>query len=171
MPDPDFRIEPLSQKHNRAAFTCRSEPLQRYLRNQAKQDAQKHAAVVYVLTLDGRTIAGYYTLSQFSVRLEDVPPDVASRLAKYPDVPATLIGRLAVDDKYRGQGLGEKLLVDALQRCFVHSSEIASFAVVVDAKDGQAKSFYQKYGFRELPGVPNRLFLPMETVGQLPNMT
>lgn len=111
MPDRDFRIEPLSQKHNRAAFTCRSEPLQRYLRNQAKQDARKRAAVVYVLTFDGQAIAGYYTLSQFSVRLEDVPPDVASRLAKYPDAAATLIGRLAVDDKYRGQGLGEKLLL------------------------------------------------------------
>ncbi len=163
---PDFEIEPLGSKHEREAFTCSSEPLQRYLRNQAKQDARKQTAVVYVLTPDGRTIAGYYTLSQFSIKLHDIPPDTARRLAKYPDVPATLIGRLAVDDKYRGQRLGEKLLLDALHRCLLHSRQIASCTVVVDAKDAEAKSFYQKYGFLKLPGIPNRLFLPMATIEQ-----
>jgi len=165
--EPDFKIESLGSKHDREAFTCSSEPLQRYLRNQGKQDTRKRAAVVYVLTPDGQTIAGYYTLSQFSIKLDDIPPDTARRLARYPDVPATLIGRLAVDDKYRAQGLGEKLLLDALQRCLVHSRQIASCAVVVDAKDAQAKGFYQKYGFLELPGIPNRLFLSMATIEQL----
>lgn len=163
----DFRIELLGSQHAREAFTCSSEPLQKYLRNQGKQDTRKHAAVVYVLTPDGRTIAGYYTLSQFSVQLHDIPPDIARRLARYPDIPATLIGRLAVDDKYRGQGLGEKLLLDALQRCLVHSRQIASCAVIVDAKDEQAKSFYEKYGLLELPEIPNRLFLSMATVEQM----
>lgn len=164
---PDFEIELLGSKHKREAFACSSEPLQRYLRNQAKQDARKQAAVVYVLTPDGRTVAGYYTLSQFSIKLHDISPDTARTLAKYPDVPATLIGRLAVDDKYRGQWLGEKLLLDALHRCLLHSRQIASCAVVVDAKDAEAKSFYQKYGFLELPGIPNRLFLPMATIEQM----
>lgn len=167
MCEPDFRIEPLGSKHNREAFTCSSEPLQRYLRNQGKQGARKHAAVVYVLTPDGQTVAGYYTLSQFSVKLDDLPPETAHRLAKYPDVPATLIGRLVVDDRYRGQGLGEKLLLDALERCLVQSSHIASCVVVVDAKDDQAKAFYRKYGFLELPGIPNRLLLPMATIEQM----
>jgi predicted GNAT family N-acyltransferase len=164
---PDFDVEPLGSKHDREAFTCSSEPLQRYLRNQAKQDARKHAAVVYVLTPNGRTIAGYYTLSQFSIKLHDIPFETARGLARYPDVPATLIGRLALDDNYRGKGLGEKLLLDALQRCLVQSRQIASCAVVVDAKDAQAKDFYQKYGFLALPGIPNRLFLPMATIEQM----
>lgn len=167
MPAPDFRIEALGSQHNRAGFRCSTASLEIYLRNQARQDVKKGVAAAFVLTSDGRTIAGYYTLSQFSVSLEDIPPDTAGRLPKYPDVPATLIGRLAISDESRGQGLGEKLLLDALQRCFVHSKEIASFAVVVDAKDGQAKSFYQKYGFLELPGVLNRLFLPMKTIEQM----
>lgn len=167
MSAPDFRIEQLGPPHNRAGFRCDIEALENYLHDQARQDAQKGVAAVFVLTPDGRAIAGYYTLSQFSVTLEDIPPDTARRLPKYPDVPATLIGRLAMSDEHRGQGLGEKLLLDALQRCLVHSKEIASVAVVVDAKDDRAKSFYQKYGFLELLGVPNRLFLPMKTIEQL----
>ena len=167
MPAPDFRIEPLGSQHNRAGFHCSTEALENYLRNQAGQDVKKGVAAAFVLTPDGRAIAGYYTLPQFSVSLEHIPPETAGRLPKYPDVPATLIGRLAMSEKYRGQGLGEKLLLDALQRCFVHSKEIGSFAVVVDAKDDQAKSFYQKYGFLELPAVPNRPFLPMKTIEQM----
>ena len=96
-----------------------------------------------------------------------MPPEAVRRLSKYPDVPATLLGRLALTDAYKGRKLGEKLLMDALQRCLAHSREIASFAVVVDAKNDDARRFYLRYGFLELPGVTNRFFLPMETIEQL----
>ena len=167
MANPDWQIEAHASRHDRDGFTCSSKPLENYLRNHARQDVSRKLAAVFVLTPDRSTIAGYYTLSQNAVKLEDIPVSTARRLAKYPQIPATLLGRLAVADKYRGQRLGEKLLLDALQRSFSHSAEIGSFAVLVDPKDNDAKGFYQKYGFMELPGVPNRLFLPMKTIEQL----
>jgi len=89
---------------------------------------------------------------------------MAARLPRYPVVPATLIGRLAVDKRYRGKGIGELLLMDALARCAQVSKQVACAAVIVDAKDDTAKRFYIKYGFIELPGVENRLFIPIATV-------
>lgn len=167
MCEPDFQIEPLGPQHHRRGFICSIKPLEYYFHTQAGQDARKRVAAVFVLTPDGRTVVGFYTLSQFSVHLSDMPPDAVRRLSKYPEVPATLLGRLAVADAYRGQRLGEKLLIDALQRCLAHSKEIASFAVVVDAKNDDARRFYLRYGFLELPGIQNRFFLPTETIEQL----
>jgi predicted GNAT family N-acyltransferase len=111
-------------------------------------------------------IIGYYTLSATVVRLEDFPPDVIKRLPRYPNVPATLIGRLALDRQSRGQGLGEKLLMDALARSARVSAAVASAAVVVDAKDSEAETFYSNYGFIPLPSSSNpvRLFLPIATI-------
>ena len=167
MPQPEFQVQPLGLHHERASFSCGVEPLDNYLKKQARQDVKKRVAAVFVLTPDGRIIAGYYTLSQFSVDLGIVPQDVARRLPKYPIVPATLIGRLAVSTAYRGQGLGELLLMDALHRSLTLSRQIASAAVIVDAKDDQAMTFYRKYGFLALPNTAGRLFLPMTTVEHL----
>ena len=138
-----------------------------YLHKQAGQDLKKRAAVPFVITPDGETIAGYYTLSQYAVQLDAIPEEVAKKLPKYPIVPATLLGRLAVSTAFRGQGLGTLLLMDALNRALQHSRELASAGVVVDAKDAAALAFYKKYGFLELPRVERRLFLPMGTVEQL----
>ena len=160
-------IEPLGPKHHRPAFSCGVEALDTYLHTQAGQDLTKRAAVPFVITPDGETIAGYYTLSQYAVQLHDIPTEVARELPRYPVVPATLLGRLAVGSAFRGQGLGATLLMDALYRALLHSREMASAGVVVDAKDTAALSFYQKYGFLELPKVERRLFLPMGTVEEL----
>lgn len=162
-----FQIEPLASAQDRAAFSCGVEALDHYLRKQAGQDVRKRVAAVFVLTPNGKTIAGYYTLSQFSVELDAVPEEVAKRLPKYPRLPATLIGRLAVASEFRGQGLGEYLLMDALNRSLAASKEIASTAVIVDAKDENTATFYRKYGFLNLPTIPNRLFLPMKTIAIL----
>lgn len=164
---PRFVIEPLGPKHDRAAFSCGVEALDAYLHRQAGQDLKKRAAVPFAVTPDGITTAGYYTLSQYAVQLEAIPPEVAKRLPKYPLVPATLLGRLAVNTAFRGQGLGAMLLMDALYRTMLHSREMASAGVVVDAKDADALAFYKKYGFLELPRVERRLFLPMGTVEEL----
>jgi predicted GNAT family N-acyltransferase len=164
---PRFVIEPLGPKHDRAAFSCGVEALDVYLHKQAGQDLKKRAAVPFVITPDGKTIAGYYTLSQYAVQLDAIPEEVAKKLPKYPIVPATLLGRLAVSTAFRGQGLGALLLMDALNRALQHSRELASAGVVVDAKDAAALAFYKKYGFLELPRVERRLFLPMGTVEQL----
>ena len=167
MPSPEFQVQPLEPHHDRAGFSCGVGPLDNYLKKQAWQDVKKRVGAVFVLTPDGQTIAGYYTLSQFSVDLGIVPQDIARKLPKYPVVPATLIGRLAVSAAFRGQGLGELLLMDALHRSLMLSKQIASTAVIVDAKDDRSTSFYRKYGFLELPNMPGRLFLPMATVEQL----
>jgi len=164
---PRFVVEPLGPKHDRAAFSCGVEILDAYLHKQAGQDLKKRVAVPFVITPDGTTIAGYYTLSQYSLQLDEVPAEVAKKLPKYPIVPAALLGRLAVSVAFRGQGHGATLLMDALYRTLQHSREVASAGVIVDAKDAAALAFYTKYGFLELPRIERRLFLPMGTVEQL----
>ena len=97
-------IEPLGSKHDRASFSCGVEILDSYLKKQAGQDLKKRVAVTFVLTPDGTTVAGYYTLSQYSVQLDEIPAAVAKKLPKYPMVPATLLGQLAVSSAFRGRG-------------------------------------------------------------------
>jgi predicted GNAT family N-acyltransferase len=162
-----FRVEALARGHDREAFNCGVEALDRYLQRQASQDLAKRVAAVFVLTPDGRTVAGYYTLSAHAVNLAGLPGEVARKLPRYPQVPATLLGRLAVSAKYRGQGIGELLLLDALRRVWLTTREVASAVVVVDAKDETARSFYLRYGFIPLPLQPSRLIYPLATVEKL----
>lgn len=126
-----------------------------------------HIAVVYVLrdAVEER-IAGYYTLSSLSVEL---PEGMKKGLAKYSDYPVTLIGRLAVGESYQGQGLGGRLLLDALGRALAGSRAVASYAVITDAKNERAWDFYSRYGFLPLStaGDERRLFIPMGTVEKL----
>jgi ribosomal protein S18 acetylase RimI-like enzyme len=165
---PDYRIEALGRQHDRSKFSCGVEPLDRYLREQARQDARKRVAAPVVLC-EGKSnaVLGYYTLSALSIDVGAWPEDVARKLPKYPFVPATLMGRLAVDRSLRGRGAGEYLLMDALRRALAASREVASVAVVVDAKDDNAVSFYRRYGFVSFPDQPRRLFLPMTVIEQL----
>lgn len=167
-PQPKFRFEPLAARHDRAAFSCEDERLNLYLRQQAGQDVRKRVAAVYVLTPDGKTIAGYYTLSQYAIDAGELPEELAKQLhvPKYDKRPATLLGRLARSEEFKGSGVGEILLVDALKRALEHSRKIASLAVLVDAKDEKGANFYRRYGFIDLPDHPNRLFIPMKTVEQ-----
>ncbi len=162
-----YRVEPLGPQHDRANFSSGVDALDSYLRTRARQHAKRFFAAPFVLTPDGKTVAGYYTLSQFSVNLCLLPQTIASKLPKYPDVPATLLGRLAVSKECRGQGLGEFLLMDALFRALEVSKRVASFAVFVDAKDENAAAFYRKYGFLDLPEVPRRMLLPMKTIERM----
>jgi predicted GNAT family N-acyltransferase len=169
---PQFRnIEPLGEKHDklRAAFSCGVESLDRYLKQQAGQDAKRRAAVSYVLVSGDNRIAGYYTLSSDNIRADDLPSEMVKqlKLPRYPVIGATLIGRLARDLSFRGQGIGELLLSDALKMAMAMSRKIASAAVVVDAKDHNARRFYTAFGFIGLPETIRRLFLPMQTIEKL----
>lgn len=170
MDDPLLRqtIVALDNSHDRRSFSCGVEPLDRYIHVQAGQDQRRRIAACFVLPDVAQSrITGYYTLSAFSVAGETLPETLQKKLPKYGQIPSTLLGRLAVDLAYRGRGVGEHLLVDALQRSLLHSAEIASWAVIVDAKDDAARRFYAKYGFTALPSTPRRLFMPMGTVAQL----
>lgn len=122
-------------------------------------------AAPFVLVLSDGAIAGYYTLSSTSVRLSELPEQTVRKLPKYPLVPATLLGRLAVDRQQQGKGYGRFLLADALYRAA--RSEIASFAVIVDAKDHNAHRFYARESFLPLPDLPMKLFRPMADIRRL----
>lgn len=160
------RIESLAAHHDRSSFFSGVEALDRYFHRQAGQDQQKRVAATFVLS-QGAQVLGFYTLSATSVQLAELPESIAKKLPKYPTVPATLLGRLAVSDTHRGRGYGAFLLLDALRRSLEHSREVASFAVVVDAKDDRARSFYHVHGFLPLPATQRRLFLPMATIATL----
>jgi GNAT superfamily N-acetyltransferase len=160
------RIEPLGRHHDRTGFYSGVAALDHYFHRQAAQDQQKRVAATFVLG-EGARVFGFYTLSATSVNLAELPEAVVRKLPRYPRVPATLLGRLAVSQAHRGQGFGEHLLLDALRRGLENSRQVASFAVVVDAKDESARSFYESYGFLRFPADALRLFLPMATLERL----
>ena len=122
-------------------------------------------AAPFVLVLPDGAIAGYYTLSATGVKLTELPADVTRKLPKYPLIPATLLGRLAVDKTHQGRGYGRFLLADALLRAV--RSEIASFEIIVDAKDEAARRFYERESFLPLPDQPLRLFRSMADIAKL----
>jgi ribosomal protein S18 acetylase RimI-like enzyme len=164
----DCRVEPLGQHHNRKAFSSGVEPLDRYLRERAGQDARRRVAAPFVLREGERdAVLGYYTLSALSIDVGAWPEDVARKLPHYPVVPATRLGRLAVDRSLRGRGMGEYLLMDGLRRALIASRQVAAVAVIVDAKDDNAVAFYRRYGFIPFADQANRLFVPMGTIEQL----
>jgi len=165
---PHVKIEPLGKKHDRAAFSCGAGELDTYLRERASQEARKQLSASFVLVKDGdKSVIGYYSLSATSILLDDLPEETAKKLPRYPGVPATLLGRLAVDMRHKGRGYGEVLLVDAMRRVFQASTDVASFAVVVDPKDDQARLFYEHFGFIAFPDYELRMFLPMQTIARL----
>jgi predicted GNAT family N-acyltransferase len=150
------------------AFSCGVPALDEYLQKRARQDARKRLAAPFVLAnQESRRVAGYYTLCAIGIELGDLPDGIASKLPRYPIIPATLLGRLAVDCAYRGQKLGEHLLLDALHRSWRMSKRIVSFAVVVDAKDEQAEAFYCHYELESFAMFHSRLFLPMRRIEPL----
>lgn len=170
MPKPvtPWRIVPLGKAHDRDGFACGSEPLDRYLKLQARQDAQKRVAAPFVLVEPPSSrVLGFYTLSASLIAADALPAELAKKLPRYPQLPVTLLGRLAVDLGQRGKGLGEFLLMDALHRSLDAAAEIAAMAVIVDAKDKDAVAFYERYGFIPLQRQPARLFLSMNTVAAL----
>ncbi len=138
------------------------------MRLNAVKDVKRNAAVVYVMTAEDdlaepQTIVGYYSLSASSVLLHDLPQGVQRKMANYEKVSATLVGRLAVNTKFVGQGLGAELLRHALLTCLEQSRHVASAAIIVDALDEQAAGFYRKYGFMPM-NSPLKLCMSMATV-------
>ena len=163
-----YVVAHLEKKHNRQEFTCGIETLDDYLKTQASQDMKKNVAVTYVLT-SGETeqVLGYYTLSSFGIVAGELPEDIVRKLPRYPVLPGILIGRLARDKKFHGKDIGLYLLMDALKRSLDISNQLGSVAVIVDAKNEKAVSFYKGYGFLEFPDNNRRLFMSMGTIKKL----
>ncbi len=160
-------IQLLDKKHHREEFDCEKDLLNNYLKTQAGQDIKRKLSACFVLSENETTIQGYYTLSNNSIPLSSFPEQIQKKLPKsYNSIPTTLLGRLAIDKKYQGQGIGKILLIDALKRSYELSQEIGSFAVVVDPIDDEAEEFYKKYDFIKLPDS-EKMFIATKTLQEL----
>ena len=155
-------FEPLGAEHDRSAFTCGEPALDDYLRRRATQDVRRRVARAFVAVdrVSGM-LAGYYTLSAASFSRQQLPEADAKRLPHYP-VPAAILGRLAIDQRYQGRGLGELALADAIKRVLYASETVAVHAIVVDAMNDRARTFYERFGFVAFKDAPNRLYLPLD---------
>ena len=160
----DCRVEALGAAHDRTAFHSGVPELDGYLQHKAGQDARRKVAAPFVLVDSSGSILGYYTLSAYGVLLGELPEPIAGRLPRHPLLPATLLGRLAISSTHRGHNLGRFLLMDALHRSWRTTSEVASVAVVAEALDETARSFYLHHEFVPTMGHPNKLFLAMVTI-------
>ena len=158
-------IEPLSKSHDKSGFKCGIESLDNYLRRQAGQDVKRHISRIYaaVPVKTQTKIVGYYSLSSLSIELNQLPENLLQKLPKYP-IPAALIGRLAVDKAAQGNGVGKMLLADAIKRTIAVREEIAIYAMVVDAINDEAKTIYQRFGFKPFSKETHRLFLPLKSI-------
>lgn len=158
-----FRLEALTPEHVRAGFVCGEAALDRYFQTQVTKDIRRHLANCFV-AVEGvsGTIAGFYTISAASIAAQDLPPELTKHLPRYPRLPAVRIGRLAVDQRFRGRKLGAALLGDAAERALAAAA--ASYTLVVDAKNDDAVAFYEHHGFLRLASLPRTLFLPLATV-------
>lgn len=146
----------------RKNFDCGVDDLNSYLKRRASQDMRKRTSALFIaLTPEKEHICGYYTLSMYSVNVSGLTREWQKYLPKYPKVPAVMLGRLAVDHSYRGIGLGEYLLLDAMKRSM--DNQVAWWAMVVESKE-DAREFYLQYGFIPFQDAPNNLFLPHETI-------
>ena len=155
-----FIVELLGPSHDRAEFRCGVDALDRYFREQAGQDGRRRATACFVAreTAADR-IAGFYTLAAGGILLTQMPVRFAKRLPRYPTIPVARLGRLAVALAYQGHKLGGALLWDAIERA--SRPEVAVYALVVDAKDEQAESFYLHHGFVALGDARSALMLPL----------
>lgn len=161
-----WQIEPLGATHERGEFFCGKASLDDFLRLRASQYEKRRLGRTYVALFPGTTrVAGYYTLAAGAVAIANLPPEAAKRLPKHP-VPVVLLGRLAVDQNAKSQGLGRSLLRDALRRSLSLSEQIGMFAVEVLAIDADARDFYLKFGFTPLADNDLHLFLPIRTIAQ-----
>lgn len=162
---PHYIFTKLAKEHNKASFDCGIPQLNQYIAEQAGQDMKRHVAITYVLSEQfSDEIMGYHTLSATNIELKNLSNQEMKKLPRYPLLPATLIGRLAIDIKYQKKGIGQLVLMHALKLSLENSNQIASMATIVEAKNDKAIQFYKHFGFSQFPDTPNKLYLSMGTV-------
>lgn len=160
----DWTIEPFTKGHERSNFSCGRPSLDDFIRARVSQYEKRRLGKTYVAVPAGeKWVIGYYTLAAGAVAFEHLPSAPTHKLPKHP-VPVVLLARLAVDQSAQGKGLGERLLLDALQRALDLSSGLGVHAVEVNALDDAAAAFYRKYGFAPLLDDPLHLYLPIATI-------
>lgn len=160
-----FRLEVLSAAHDRSTFASGDAALDRYFREQVTQDVRRRATACYVaVEATTSAVAGYYTLAASGVPLGEMPEALSKRLPRYPLVPVARLGRLAVATSHRGRRLGSALLANAALRAI--GSEVAVFALAVDAKDEVAAAFYLHHGFIPYGSEARQMMLPLASFGK-----
>jgi GNAT superfamily N-acetyltransferase len=163
----DWVIARLDASHDRTAFHCGNAALDQFLTSLAGQYERRGLGVTYVATAPGEhAVAGYYTMASSAVDVSILPAPARKRLPKHP-VPAIHLGRLAVDQSRKAQGLGAKLLLDCLRRSAELSHGLGVAVIDVWAIDENARSFYLHHDFLPLADDPYHLYLPMATVKKL----
>lgn len=150
---------------DRSDFSCGVKALDSYLMTQATQDIRRRVSNCFVAIDPSDRIIGYYTFAAASIPLPDLPEDATRHLPRYAYAPAALIGRLAVDQRFQRQRLGETLVADALLRA--RESAPAIFALLVDAKDERAAAFYGRLGFRPLASRRLSFFLAIASAEKI----
>jgi len=134
-----------------------------WLATKALQNQDKRLSATKVLIGPSQRIAGFYTLATAQVGFGDLPPELLRRLPRR-DLPVAVLAWLGIDANHQGQGLGRRLLAQALRDCYLASQTFPVVAVILDCVDEAAKSFYRRWDFREVPGYPHRLYLSWQQV-------
>jgi GNAT superfamily N-acetyltransferase len=162
---PDWHESPILKAHDRASFDCGVEELNVFLRHHARQNHEVGGAKTFVATPVGNNelVLGFYSLSPASIRYAHTPALVKKGLARH-DVPVFRLGRLAVDRKVQGCGLGGQLLLAAGRRCLFAAAEVGGVALLIDAKNEQVSAWYRAYGALPLVDMPLTLLLPLSTI-------
>lgn len=159
-----LRVEPLKGSHRTADFDCGKRDLNRFLQTHALSNHEKNISKVFVAVDDGAgEVMGYYALAAGSVSFDKFPPDKIPPNLRYP-VPVAHLGKLAIRKDQQGKGLGSLLLIDALHRVALANEHMACMAVELIAIDGDARAFYEHFGFVAFRDEPMHLFMPMDTV-------
>lgn len=161
-------------RHKRASFTCGVKQLDDFLQTKARKDLPA-LSLTFVLTCAEEIgeILGYYSICAAHLRSDDLSPELRKKIGHYGAVPATLLGRLAVAEKYQHNNdlhIGEKLLVDAMLKTYTASRSVASFGLIVDVlvgEKGDPTAFYAKYGFINCAASPGKMYLPMKTIEEI----
>ncbi|MEI7762893.1 MAG: GNAT family N-acetyltransferase [Comamonadaceae bacterium] len=157
-------IERLAAHHVRAGFDCGEGALNDFLQRQAGQLQRRGFGKTYVaLAEDGLTVCGFVSVSAGQVATKQLPEGL--KLPRYP-APMLRIGRLAVDSRQQGRGVGQDLLAFALRLALEFSQQVGLYAVLVEAKDNKAKAFYTRLGFIETVDNPLCLYLPIATLAK-----
>lgn len=162
---PAWREEPIDRRHDRAGFDCASGALNDYLRCFARQNHESGGAKAFVAVPldDGRRILGFYTLSPASIEFARTPDTIRRGLGRY-EIGVFRLGRLAVDNRFSGLGLGGQLLLAAGRRCLAVAEQVGGVALLVDAKDERAACWYEGFGALRLLDAPLSLALPLATM-------
>lgn len=164
---PIFIVEPLNPaKHRREEFDCGVAALNDFLRLRARKEMESGTSACFVMVAEDEpsVIAGYYTLSAATIQRTALPESVTKKLPRYHEFPATLLGRLARDLRFKGQQIGERLMASMMHRAVKASGEIASWAIVTDPKDTKAREFYSSFGFQLV--TESRQFITMKSAAQ-----